>query len=380
MKKPHLSAASAIVSLAIATALVGCSASTPDGDAAAGDSIFIGGIWPLSGAGALTGQTSAIGAEIAIEELNAAGDTSYEYQWEDSQLDTQLGVTILERLIGDDADVILSGGSGVLVAQAPVMDRQQVPVLNNMAQSPMLAGLSDWLFNIIPTSSAELEGIAELAINERGYETVATLAVDNDLGIGDVEELTGLIEDAGGQVIANESFPVGASDMRTALTRIRDAAPDALYITGNSDEVGYAIAQASELNLDAQLLIRTPGIDPSSLSIAGEAANGAIGVATAFRPSEDNQIAQDFIDAYMEKSDGEAPSTFAAIAYDAVRLIGAAYDELGSDATPEDVAAWLNSVQEFPGAMGLITISEGTAAYPLFQFEVMDGLAEPFES
>jgi branched-chain amino acid transport system substrate-binding protein len=250
-------------------------------------------------------------------------------------------------------------------------------VLNNMAQSPLLEGLSDWLFNIIPTSTEELRQVAEIGVTDLGLKTFATLVVDSDLGKGDVDVLTGYIDDLGGEVVANESFPVGASDMRTALTRIRDINPDGLYLVGNTDELGNAIAQAGELGIKAQLLGRTQTLDPAVLSRAGAAADGMVGSATVFRPSEDNTVAQEFIDAYKEHT-GQEPSVFAAVAYDAVSLLGAAYTELGSDANSEDVATWLNSQTDFPGVMGSIKIVDGTAAYPLFQFEIENGAAEPF--
>lgn len=344
-----------------------------------GDAFTIGAVQPLSGEAAAIGEFTTHGAELAADHLREEGVADLTFTWEDSQLDTQVGVTATERLIGQDLNVILTGGSSVIVAQAPVADREEVVLVNTMAQSPLLADVSDWVVNALPTSDAEIEQVADIAINDLGAETFGILVVDSDLGVGDRDVMTEQIEAGGGTVVASETFPVGATDMRTALTRIRSAEPDALYIIGNTDEIGQAIAQTQELGIETQLLGRTQSIDPTVLEAAGPAADGMIGVGTVFRPAEDNEIGQRFLSEYQERH-GSEPSVYAAIAYDATRLIGEVLADVGDDSDTEAIRDSLRATSDYPGAMGAITIGDdNTANYPLFAWQVVDGQVEPYE-
>lgn len=355
----------------------------PTGDAASeasGDIVTyeIGATEPLTGEAATAGQWAQQGAQIAADHVLEEYGIQLEFIWEDTQLDPQTTVAATEDLISQGHNVILTQGSSVSLAQAPIATREEAVVINTGGQTPALAGASDWLFNALPTSEGELQQLADIAVDELGLQTFAMLVVDADLGQGDVDAFTPILEEKGAEVVAVETFPVGARDMRTALTRIRSEDPDALYIIGNLDEVGAAIAQTGELGLDTQLLGRTQNIDPSVLETAGDAANGMVGVGTVFRPSEDNEIGQRFLEEHLERYDSE-PSVYTAINYDAVRMIGDALNAVGSD-DPQEIRDHLASLDSFPGAMGSISMDEqNTAQYDLFAYEVVDGEAVPFE-
>jgi len=338
----------------------------------------IGGVYPLSGESAAVGLAATRGAELAAKEVAATGGVKLKFSFEDSQLNTQVALTATQKLSGQGVHIILSGGSSVLLAQAPVATRDKLLLVNTMAQSPNLTGASDWLFNILPTSDAELAQVADIAINQLHLKTIGILVVDNALGKGDREVLTQDVKKLGGTVNVTESFKVGATDMRTALTRIRSANPDGLYIVGNTDEIGYAIAQTKELGLHAQLLGRTQNIDPGVLKAAGDAANGMVGAATVFRPSADNKAAQQFIDGYRAEYKTE-PTVYAAIAHDSVLLIAAALKSVGNATDSTALRQYFTTIKDFPGAMGPITIGpDNTATYPLFRYRVVAGKVTQF--
>lgn len=337
----------------------------------------IGTTEPLTGEAAVAGEWAQRGAEIAADHVLEEYGIELEFLWEDTQLDPQTTVAATEQLISDGIQVIMTQGSSVSLAQAPIATREEVPIINTGGQTPALAGASPYLFNALPTSRGELEQLADIAVDEMGLETFAMLVVDADLGQGDVDAFSEILDEKGAEVVAVETFPVGARDMRTALTRIRNEAPDALYIIGNLDEVGAAISQTAELGIEAQLLGRTQNISPAVLEAAGEAANGMVGVGTVFRPSEDNEIGQRFLEEHQERF-GEEPSVYTAINYDAVRMIADAIAAVGYDA--QAITDHLAGLSGFSGAMGDITIDDtNTASYGLFAYRVEGGEAVPFD-
>lgn len=376
MSTPRLRLAGLVVLAALFAVVSACGES----DSGSGDdTLVIGGTQPLSGEGAAVGEFATRGAELAAKSINSDGGVlgrTIKFNWQDSQLDPQIGVQTAEKLMGDGIDYVLTGGSAVVLAQVPIAEREGALLLNPMAQTPALAGASKALFNMLPTSDGELKSMATLAIEDRGLKTIAILHVDTDLGTGDQKALTSIVEDLGGEIVADESYPLGATDMRAPLTRIKQKSPDALYIVGNPDEIGNAIKQASELGIDAQLLGRTANVSAETLKVAGDAANGMIGVGNVFRPDDAPPAGEAFAKAYQEAY-GEAPSVYAAISYDTIRLLAQAVEDADS-VDPEKVRDALMKIDGFDGVMGPVAIGDDqTVSYPLFEFQVVNGTVEP---
>ena len=379
MTKKSLKALGA-VAIVVSLGLAGCSSTSGSGgspsSSSGAKSYVLGGTLPITGEAASIGLETEAAAELAASEAEKNGGPKITFNWQDSQLNNQTAVTALQKLHDAGVNIVLTGGSGVIVAQSKVADQNKTTLVNNMAQSPLLNNLSTNLFNFIPTADEELSTVADMAVKTRGYKKIATLTVDSDLGSGDVTSLTKDVEALGGKVVASETFPVGATDMRTALTRLRAVNPQALYIVGNTDEIGYAIAQAKELGLKAQLLGRTQDINPVVLTAAGPAANGMIGAATIFSPSASNKVGTAFAAAYLKKT-GKAADVYAAIAYDQTSIVIDALKHVGGSSAA--VQKYLKGVKNYPGAMGSISInSSNTATYGLFKYVVKDGKVVAF--
>lgn len=71
-----------------------------------------------------------------------------------------------------------------------------------------------------------------------------------------------------------------------------------------------------------------------------------------------NPRVSSFVKAYAAAYPGQAPSAFAALGYDAVKLLAAAFERAG-DATPEAVAKGLSGLQDYAGVTGTISFPNG---------------------
>ena len=79
-----------------ATMLVGCG-----GSADAGNTLKIGGIGPITGGAAVYGNAVKNGAQIAVDEINAAGGINgvqIEYRFEDDEHDAEKSVNAYNTL------------------------------------------------------------------------------------------------------------------------------------------------------------------------------------------------------------------------------------------------------------------------------------------
>ena len=79
-----------LVAAMAATALTGCGSNSSSSSKKDADKYYIGGIGPTTGATAIYGTAVKNGAQIAVDEINAAGGINgkqIEYRFEDDQND-----------------------------------------------------------------------------------------------------------------------------------------------------------------------------------------------------------------------------------------------------------------------------------------------------
>lgn len=372
----------AVVGATAAALLVaGCgdSDSTGNDEGSGGGTVTLGATWPLSGQGAALLKPVTEGAQLAVDEVNASGGVlgkKFKVDFKDTRLEPQLSVQTMEQYGSNDVHFVSTSGSAVIPPQLPVAERNKIIVLNQLAQSAKLTGASPWLFNFIPASTAELNELAKLAVTERGFKKIAILSNNTALGEGDRDAFTTAVKSAGGAIARAETFTAGATDFSTPLLRIKDAAPAALYISGNPDEVALATKQVVQMGIKTQLLGRTQNADPTVVAEAGSAANGMIGVGNIFAPSADNKVGTDFSANFTSKFNAKA-TVYAALAYDSIKMLAQAMKDADS-LDPTKVAEQLRTVKDFPGAMGSTTMGEGqTASYPLYRYTISGGAVQP---
>ena len=78
------------------------STDSTSGDAAAsttsGSTFMIGGIGPVTGAAAIYGSATKFGAQVAVDEVNAAGNIQMELNWQDDEHDAEKSVNAYNTL------------------------------------------------------------------------------------------------------------------------------------------------------------------------------------------------------------------------------------------------------------------------------------------
>ncbi len=100
-------------------------------NANAADPILLGFHAPLTGFAAGDGKSASLGAELAVEQINAAGGVMgrpLELVVYDDQAKAEQAVPIANKLIGDDVALVISGSySGPSRAAAGVMQENGEP-------------------------------------------------------------------------------------------------------------------------------------------------------------------------------------------------------------------------------------------------------------
>jgi branched-chain amino acid transport system substrate-binding protein len=356
------------------------------GDGASGDSADSTGgggggsedyvaVWinPLSGASAAFGEASRGGVELALEDIKEAGGINgaeLEVLFEDNELQPEASITAYQRTIGRDPVTVMTAGSSVVLALAPLAEQDEIMLANIGAQSPALISPDlPQVYNFIPTSAAEADRLATRLTEDEGVTKVAVLSVDNDYGKDTTEAFRTAFEAAGGTISASEIHELGGTDMRTQLTKIKASDAEAIVFVSNVGEVGHSVAQAEELGIDLPRFGFTYALSPDNFEIAGDAMNGMKGIAVSF--VNDSETALSFAERY-EKAYGTWPNVTAAVSYDATMIIAEGLRKVGNDR--EALIDYVAGVKGHEGVLGTTNMTpERQSDFPLNEFEIVDG-------
>ena len=314
---------------------------------AAGESVTIGFMGPLTGSAASYGESIRRGVDLALEE---SGLENVAIVYEDSRCEADEAVSAVNKLISVDGVQAIVGDvcSGATLAAAPVAGENGVVMISAASTSPAISDRPG-VFRTVPSDRHQGRFGAELAAS-RGFEKMAVLYSNEDYGLGFRRVLEEEFPFYGGEIVAAEAFERGVVDLRAQLTKIKGSGADVIYVISNApDSSVAALKQARELGIEA-VLIGSEGLKSDDiLTGAAEAAEGLILTSV----SEGND---DFVRRYKAKyGESSEPGPFAAQGYDAFTALAGVIG--AGQTTREGILNNLGTV-EFEGAAGYVSFDE----------------------
>lgn len=324
----------------IAAALAGvCLAATA---ALAAEPVKIGYGFSKTGHFAPAAISQANAYELWLEEVRAAGGLDVagerrpiEVVVYDDQSDFGKAPGLYEKLITDDqVDLLLAPwGTPFHFAIAGVLERYGFPMVGNSAASVLLREVEPG--NIwFPTAAIPDQIAAELValMRQQGVKTAAVNSLQLPFSQEIRQFLLPALAAAGIDLVVNEEYAPGVKDMTATLTKIKQAAPDAvLSLSYPPDSILY-MNQAREIGIEAsfQLVL----IGPTAAFFRGMFGANLDGIVTVAHWSPGQASwpkAQPFHDAYMAKF-GEAPDYLdSALAYMSLEILQQAVAKVGLD-------------------------------------------------
>ena len=314
--------------------------------ASTGDVYKIGGMGPLTGDAASYGISVKQGAEIAINEINAAGGVNghnLELVFEDDECDEEKAISAYNKVMDEGVIAILgavTSGCSVAVGGESVNDGILQITPSGSAQE---CTDGDNAFRICFTDPLQGQTMAKY-ISEQGYKNVAIIydaASDYSKGITDAFEAEA--KNIGLGIAAKESFNTGDVDFKTQLTKIKDSGADCLFLPLYYTEVGYISEQATTVGVSLPYF-GADGWDSIIAQLNGDTTNieGATFL-TPFVATDEAENIKSFVSAY-EAAYSATPDQFAADSYDGVYAIKAAIEECGNDVTNENLIAAMTKI------------------------------------
>lgn len=304
------------------------------------------------------GESMRKGAELAREEINAAGGINgrrLDFEVREEGGDPQRAIQAAEELYEDPRVVAVVGHatSGAMSAAAPVYDRG-LPAVATSATSAAISLLGPWVFRVASSDSANAVALAR-HVSRTNPEKTAILYENDDYGRGFASSFRSAIAQTGGGVLEADPYLPETEDFSPYLERLRRKGIEMIFIAGLDAGAQRIITQARKMGMDVRF-IGGDGIE--GLAAMGQVYDGTL-VGLLFH-ADASPAARDFADRYR-RAYGREPDSFAALSYDATRLLAEA---AAHGATRKSIRDYLDTVGRpggapaFGGASGIIRFDE----------------------
>lgn len=340
---------------------------------AGGDTIKVGGIAELTGDIPAVGASFKNAAEMAVAKINDAGGLDVggkKYQIEliieDNAGKADQSASAAQKLITQDNVVAIIG---------PNASRYAIPA-SEIAESNKVALISPWSTNPKTTLDANTNApkqyvfracfidpfqgrvVAKFALEQLKATKAAVLYdVASEYNKGIAEFFKQTYEENGGTVVAFETYTTGDKDFSAQLSKIKETAPEVIFLPNYYSEVPLQIQQAHSLGISVPFLGSDSWGSSELLSLCGADCEGYY-FSTHYAADNATPVAKEMIDAYTAKY-GNTPDDVAALTYDAFGLLWQALQTAGK-IDRQAVRDALAKIPKYEGVTGTMQFQEGS--------------------
>ena len=337
------------------------------------DTLRLGTIGPLTGDYSLYGTSVRDGAQLAVNEINAAGgalDMQVELFAYDSKGDSVEGVNAYNRLRDVDEVHAVIGGtfSGVTLAIKEIAIEDGMPLFSPTATNAEVTLDAYNVFRACYKDDFQGQMAAKFAGDDLGLTKAAVIYNREDAYSEGLATAFIKAFDAYGEIVAEESYGASDKDYNAILDNVKATDAEIVFLPGYVAEVGAILTQASSKGIDVPF-IGGDGWDSIEVDYADVAEGNYFG--NHYAKTDSSAVVQDFIAAY-EAEYGTSPNALAALAYDAVYAAVQAFEESGSTDADDFIAAL--SAIDFSGVTGHISFdANGDPIKEISIIQVEDG-------
>jgi branched-chain amino acid transport system substrate-binding protein len=326
-----------------------------------GGTIKIGMMADLSGKTALSGKFKKMGAELAVEEINAQGGIAgkkLELIVEDNQGTQQGTVASFQKMTSDKDMVAVIGSirSTNVKAMNTYAQKAGLPVAIGGTNTGLTTELKNkWYFRFRPHDGYAAESIADYSVNKIGKKKIAIIHDTDAFGTGGKDLLVEDYKKLGAEVVDIEGYNTGTKDFAPFIKKIADSGAEVLntYMTA-SEDAGQMMKQIREKGYKFEV-VGSPSIaQETTLKIAGDSLNGIYSVNDFALDQSD--VTKEFVKKFKDKYK-ENPDVYTAWPYDALYIFKKVIEEKKST-KPDDIRDGILAIKDYKGAEGNYSFDE----------------------
>lgn len=361
MFSKRITAAAAVGTLGLA-ALTACGSA--DGGTGGSGPIKIGVVVPLTGPFSPLGLGDKAAIEQEVAAINDAGGVlgrDLEVTIKDDKTDVPQSVTEFNQLAADPSYTAILSSSFVSASTAagPSAESNKIPTISLGPVSAFADGSNPYAFTGVAIPEVYAEAMIDYVVDQ-GYESLAIGYTGKDV-YGEVgnEATIAAAEEAGVDVVVDESFDPGATDFSALISKVKAAEPDAFLVWGAGPPPVIITKQFA----DSGIPLLMTGAQASQLYVepAGAAAEGVTLTSSIAVPGRELPAGplKDLVDAFTGpwlESEDSYPPQFAFDGATGIQLLKAAIEQADS-ADRADVRDALESLDVLTPT-GRFTFSE----------------------
>ncbi|RDY72438.1 ABC transporter substrate-binding protein [Halobacillus trueperi] len=278
--------------------LVACSgdegAAGGDAEASDGNTVKIGALFDITGGTGDVGTPYSEGEKAYYEYLNSQGGidgVQVELIGDDYAYDMAKGQRLYQELRDkDNVSAILGWGTADTEALRQQVANDQLPYFS-ASYSENLKNLEESPYNFLTAATYSDQGRAVVQWIKENHEgdnpTLALLYNDTAFGRSPIEDIKAYAAEVGVEVVDEQVIPVTATEAQSQMLNMQEAAPDYAIIQQTWGATATILREAQTLGIDTQFIGLNWATGEGVVEIAGDAAEGMLGVVTHAFPYED---------------------------------------------------------------------------------------------
>jgi branched-chain amino acid transport system substrate-binding protein len=324
-------------------------AETTGAESTDGATLKIGGIGPLTGGTAIYGVAVQRGAQIAVDEINAAGGINgaqIEFNYQDDEGDAEKAVNAYNTLKDWGMQVLVGTVTSTpCIAVAAKTEEDNIFQITPSGSAPECI-TPDNAFRVCFADPDQGTKSAKY-IGENGLATKVAVIYDSSdtYSTGIYEAFATEAANQGIEIVATGTFTAdNKTDFSVQLQQAQTAGAELVFLPIYYTEASLILTQANKMGFETQFL-GGDGLD-GVLDVENFDTSLAEGVMllTPFTATSEDELTTNFVSKYQEAY-GEIPNQFAADAYDAIYAIKAAAEQSGvtADMSASDICESLKT-------------------------------------
>ena len=300
-------------------------------NAAAGGVIKIGGIGPTTGGASVYGLAVQHGAQLAVDEINAAGGINgctIEFNFQDDEHDPEKSVSAYNTLKDWGMQALMgtvTSGPCIAVADKTAADNMfQITPSGSAVECAANPNVFRICFSDPDQGAASAKYIGENKLAAK----IAVIYDSSDIySSGIYEKFAEEAANQGLEIVAAEAFTADSNkDFSTQLQKAKDAGAELVFLPIYYTEASLILQQADKAGFETQFF-GCDGMD-GILQVENFDTSLAEGLMllTPFAADATDDLTVNFVKSYKDAYN-EVPVQFAADAYDAIYALKAAMED-----------------------------------------------------
>ena len=352
------------------------------------DPVIFGMVMPMTGGTAGYGKDGKMAADLAAEQINAAGGIlggrQIELVYEDEKGTPQDGVAAVQKLMTrGGAKVIIAGMNSSITLAESAITKNRILHVNPGAQADAITEQgSPWLFQINNTTTGNANTFHRYLLHTMKPKTVAFMGENTEFNKALLENFKHAVEESDAELVEIANYDGTTTDFTSIITRLKAASPEMIYVVdaypARTAQIWKQIRQQGGFPMEAH----SAGTVQQSAILPAEGAMEGVVTGDIFIAEGATGAMADFINAHREKYNVE-PNKVGLVVYEAVKVVAEAMDKAGTDSDYDLIAKTIrDNVWTTP--RGELTFDEkGRSKAPFFYIHTVKGdnvaLRETFE-